>query len=59
MAGCSAEGEGTLAASDDEVEEIQGRPHDGREHDYVWRPRGDHWAGHGELAEAEEAALRW
>ena len=31
----SAEGEETQAASDDEVEEIQGRPHDGRQHVYV------------------------
>ena len=31
----SAEGEGTQADSDDEVEEIQGRPHDGRQHIYV------------------------
>jgi len=30
MAGGSAEGEVAQAASDDEVEEIQGRPHDGR-----------------------------
>jgi len=55
MAGGSAEGEEAQAASDDEVEEIQGRPHDGRQHVYVWRQRGDHWAGHEELAETEEA----
>jgi len=52
----SAEGEETRAASDDEVEEIQGRPHDGRQHVYVWRQRGDHFSGHEELAETEEAA---
>jgi len=55
MVGGSAEGEETQAASDDEVEEIQGRPHDGRQHVYVWRQRGDHFIGHEELAETEEA----
>ena len=39
----SAEGEEAQVASDDEVEEIQGRSHDGRQHVYVWRQRGDHW----------------
>jgi hypothetical protein len=38
------------------VEEIQGRPHDGRQHVHVWHQRGDHWAGHEELTEIEEAA---
>ena len=38
------------------MEEIQGRPHDGRQHVYVWRQRGDHWPDHEELAETEEAA---
>ena len=56
MAGGSAEGEETRTASDDEVEEIQGRPQDGRQHVYVWRQRGDHFIGHEELAETEEAA---
>jgi len=51
----SAEGEETQTASDDEVEEIQGRPQDGRQHVYVWRQRGDHFIGHEELAETEEA----
>jgi len=37
MVGGSIEGEGSQAASDDEVEEIQGRPHDGRQHICVWR----------------------
>jgi len=55
-AGGSAEGEETRAASDDEVEEIQGRPHDGRQHVYMWRQRGDHFIGHEELAQTEEAA---
>jgi len=55
-AGGSIEGEETQAASDDEVDEIQGRPHDGRHHVYVWRQRGDHFIGHEELAETEEAA---
>ena len=55
-AGGSAEGEEAQAASDDEVEEIQGRPHDGRQHVYVWRQCGDHFTGHEELAEMEEAA---
>ena len=55
-AGGSAEGEETRAASDDEVEEIQGRPHDGRQHVYVWRQRGDHFIGHEELAETEGGA---
>ena len=54
--GGSAEGEEALAASDDEVEEIQGRPHDGRQHVYVLRQRGDHWAGHEEIVETEEVA---
>jgi len=44
------QGEETQASSNDEVEEIQGRPHDGRQHIYVWRQRGDHWAGHEEIA---------
>ena len=56
MAGGSREGAEAQAASDDEVEEIQGRPHDGRQHVYVWRQRRDHWAGHEELVETEEAA---
>jgi hypothetical protein len=56
VTGGSMEGEEAQAASDDEVEEIQGRPHDGRQHVYVWRQRGDHWAGHEEIAETEEAA---
>ena len=51
-----AAGEGTRAASDDEVEEIEGRPRDGCQHVYVWRQRGDHFIGHKELAEIEEAA---
>jgi len=55
-AGGSAEGEETQTAFDDEVEEIQGRPQDGRQHVYVWRQRGDHFIGHEELAETEEAA---
>ena len=55
-AGGSAEGEEAWTASDDEVEEIQGRPQDGRQHVYVWRQRGDHFIGHEELAETEEAA---
>jgi len=50
-AGGSVEGEETQAASDNEVEEIQGRPHDGRQHVYMWRQRGDHFIGHEELAE--------
>ena len=55
-AGGSVANEETRAASDDEVEEIQGRPRDGRQHVYVWRQRGDHFIGHEELAETEEAA---
>ena len=43
-------------ASDDDVEEVQGRPRDGRQHVYVWRQRGDHFIGHEELVEMEEAA---
>ena len=42
VVGGSAEGEETYAVSVDEVQEIQGRPHDGRQHIYVWRQRGDH-----------------
>ena len=56
MTGGSAEGEEAQATSDDEVEEIQGRPQDGRQHVYVWRQRGDHFIGHEEIAETEEAA---
>ena len=37
VVGGSAEGKETETVSDDEVEEIQGRPHDGRQHIYVWR----------------------
>ena len=55
-AGGSAANEETRTASDDDVEEIQGRPRDGRQHVYVWRQRGDHFIGHEELAETEEAA---
>jgi len=55
-AGGSAEAEEAQATSDDEVEEIQGRPQDGRQHVYVWRRRGDHFIGHEELVETEEAA---
>jgi len=55
-AGGSAEDEETRTASNDEVEEIQGRPQDGRQHVYVWRQRGNHFIGHEELAETEEAA---
>ena len=42
VVGGSTEGKETQAASDDEVEEIQGRPHDGRQHIYVWHHREDH-----------------
>ena len=56
MAGGSREGAEAQAASDDEVEEIQGHPRDGRQHVYMWRQCGDHWAGHEELTETEEAA---
>ena len=55
-AGISAEGEETRATSEDEVEEIQGCPHDGHQQVYVWRQRGDHFFGHEDLAETEEAA---
>jgi hypothetical protein len=51
VVGGSAEGGGTQAVSDDEVEEIQGHPHDGRQHIYVWRQRGDHWADHEEIVD--------
>jgi len=54
-AGDSAEGEETRTISDDEVEEIQGCPHDGRQQVYMWRQRGDHFIGHEELEETEEA----
>jgi hypothetical protein len=52
----SAANEEAWTASDDDVEEIQGRPRDGRQHVYVWRQRGDHFIGHEELAETEKAA---
>ena len=55
-AGGSAANEEPREASDDDVEEVQGRPRDGRQHIYVWRQRGDHFIGHEELAETEEAA---
>ena len=55
-AGGSAADEEPQVASDDDVEEVQGRPRDGRQHVYVWRQRGDHFIGHEELAETEEAA---
>ena len=55
--GNAAREEETQATSDDEVEEIEGRPRDGRQHVYVWRQRGDHFIGHEELAETEEAAM--
>jgi len=42
-------------AFDNELDEIQGRPQDGCQHVYVWRQRGDHFIGHEELAETEEA----
>jgi len=54
-AGGSTVNEETRAASDDDVEEIQGRPRDGRQHVYVWCQHGDHFIGHEELAETEEA----
>jgi len=50
-----AANEETQAASDNEVEEIEGRPRDGPQHVYVWRQREDHFIGHEELAETEEA----
>ena len=56
VAGGSEEGAESQAAFDEDVEEIQGHPHDGRQHVYVWHQRGDHWAAHEELAETEEAA---
>ena len=55
VVGGSAEGEEAQAASDNKVEEIQRHPCDGRQHIYVWRQHGDHWAGHEEIAEVEEA----
>ena len=55
IVGGIAANEETRTASDDEVEEIQGRPRDGRQHVYVWRQRGDHFIGHEELTETEEA----
>jgi hypothetical protein len=54
-AGGSAANEETRTASDNDMEEIQGHPRDGRQHDYMWRQRGDHFIGHEELAETEEA----
>lgn len=55
LVGRSTQGEEAQTGSNDEVEEIQGCPRDGRQHIYVWRQRGDHWAGHKENAEVEEA----
>jgi len=56
IAGGSAANEETQAASDDDMEEIEGHPRDGRQHVYVWRQCGDHFIRHEELAETEEAA---
>jgi hypothetical protein len=50
----SAQDEEPQASSEEEVEEIQWHPRDGHEHIYVWRQRGDHLAGHEEIAEVEE-----
>jgi len=55
-AGGSAASEETQVASDDDMEEIEGHPRDGRQDVYVWRQRGDHFIGHEELAETKEAA---
>jgi len=55
-AGGSAANEEPWEASDDDVEEVQGHPRDGRQHVYVWRQREDHFIGHEELAKTEEAA---
>ena len=55
MVGRSTRDEEAQASSEKEVEEIQGHPRDGRQHIYVWRQRGDHWAGHEEITEVEEA----
>jgi len=55
-AGGSVANEEPQVASDDDMEEIQGRPRDGRQHIYVWRQRGYHFIRHEELAETEEAA---
>jgi len=55
-AGGSAANEEPQVASDDDVEEVQSHPRDGRQHVYVWRQRGDRFIGHEELAETEEAA---
>ena len=55
MVGGSTDGEEAQAASDDEMEEIQGRSCDGRQHIYVWRQCADNWAGHEEIIEVEEA----
>ena len=55
-AGGSAANEEPRVASDDDMEEIQGHPRDGRQHVYVWRQHGDHFIGHEKLAETEEAA---
>jgi len=56
-AGGSAANEEPREASDDDVDEVQGRPRDGRQHVYVWHQRGDHFIGHEELVETEEAAM--
>ena len=55
MLGRSTQDEGAQASFDKEVEEIQGYPRDRRQHIYFWHQRGDHWAGHEEIAEVEEA----
>lgn len=55
IVGRSAQGEEAQACSEEEVEEIQGHPRDDHQHIYVWRQRGDHWAGHKEIMEVEEA----
>jgi len=55
MVGRSTQGEEAQADFEDKVEEIEGHPHNGLQHIYVWHQRGGHWAGHEEITEVEEA----
>ena len=41
-------------AEEEEIEEVLGRPQDGRQHVYVSRYQNDEWVMHEEIPEVEE-----
>jgi hypothetical protein len=43
-----------MESDDDVVKKIQGHPHDGHQHVYVCRGRGDHYVCHEEISIDEE-----